>query len=748
MNILTEGITKGYIEFDADQKNITYLHPNKKYRYTNPEEHVRAITYLQLIFNYEYDPKRIDLEVTVPRRTPSDWADIVVFADDAHKTPHIVVECKKQDISDAEFLQAVEQGFGNANSLRARYLWVTSGRLNEYFNVAAFPPQERQANRIADLPKTGQVRLSKAKFYKSGVNEFGDPAFDIVPVLEHELVRIFQQAHDALWAGGKRNPAQAFDELDKLVFCKIWDEKALRKKGEPYAFQVFSGQPPEKLMERVHGLYQEGRRRDPEVFKEDIRLTPKELERVVGYLTPVNLMLTDLDSKGRAFETFMGSFFRGEFGQYFTPRPIVEFITDILPITNESLVLDPACGSGGFLLYILNRVRAEADRLAEEGYFPKGSRQQWDYWHDFAENNLYGIEINESIARTAKMNMIIHDDGHTNVIAYDGLENLEGVRNFARDNKSTGYRNFASDTIDAIATNPPFGATVKYSEHDYLEDYDLGTKSYDWIVTHLRSVKHDEARGSQKSEILFIEQCHRFLKPGGYLAMVIPDGILTNSSLQYVRDWIEEHFRIVAVVSMPQTAFTATGAGVKSSVIVLRKYDAATTAQIEAIKTDLQETLFKRDEYGPQIEKLEAEKKRVTQKGDAIIQELRAALRNHLQSLRDQGTLTPEEEQQLKRENRAKIKDHKATDEYKVWRKSVYDEYNEQIAAVKEALHEEYLQQARATLTNYPIFMAIAEDIGYDATGRPTGTNELETIGTELKRFIEAVQKGTDSFFA
>jgi type I restriction enzyme M protein len=143
------------------------------------------------------------------------------------------------------------------------------------------------------------------------------------------------------------------------------------------------------------------------------------LQTVVGYLAGTNLHETDLDSKGRAFETFMTGFFRGEFGQYFTPRKIVQFIVDALPINNDSVVLDTSCGSGGFLLHVLDKIRKQADE-----YHTKGTRPHWHYWHDFAECNLFGIEISEAIARTAKMNMIIHDDGHTNVIAFDGLEDV------------------------------------------------------------------------------------------------------------------------------------------------------------------------------------------------------------------------------------------------------------------------------------------------------------------------------------
>jgi type I restriction enzyme M protein len=168
------------------------------------------------------------------------------------------------------------------------------------------------------------------------------------------------------------------------------------------------------------------------------------------------------------------------------------------------------------------------------------------------------------------------------MIAFDGLEAIDTMR------EKTKNKGFKADTFNFIITNPPFGSKVKFAEKRYLENYALGKKGEDWIDVKLKGLSThvklsdsfengDEVgkdkrptRDQQTTEVLFIEQCHRFLKPGGYLAMVIPDSILTNSSMQYVRDWIEERWRIVAVVSLPQFAFAANGAGVKSSVLFLK----------------------------------------------------------------------------------------------------------------------------------------------------------------------------------
>lgn len=713
MNLIQQGIDKGLIKFDNERKYITYVHQNKRRNYSNPEEQVQTETFLKLVLVYGYDPERIEQFVSVKIGSDTREADIIVYNNDAHTSAHIVVECKKEDVSDLEFNQAIAQVFSYAatGTVRAKYFWVTSKIKDAYFEIPEKEPKKHLS--IPDVPQYGVSKLAKFKYAKGGGSVGGQKLFELEVVTEDELTRRFKQAHNSLWGGGELNPSEAFDELDKLIFCKIWDERKPRKKGEAYDFQIFSESTEDKtnkeLRERIRALYAEGRRKDPEVFKGDLRLNPEKLRTVVGYLESIHLGHTDIDSKGRAFETFMGSFFRGDFGQYFTPRPIVKFVVDALPITNAVLVLDTSCGSGGFLLHALDKVRRQADE-----YYGRDKVDHYNHWHNFAEKNLFGIEISEQIARTAKMNMIIHDDGHTNVITADGLLPIEDIKDeegnviqkgiFSR----TQNRGFAYDRFDFIITNPPFGSSIKQTEQAYMHQYGYALKGVDWLNPKSR----ETARDNQSTEILFIEQCHKFLTEGGYLAIVMPDGILTNSSLQYVRDGIEEKFRIVAVVSMPQTAFQATGAGVKSSVLFLKKHTAEMTWKIQKQKTGLQDSIKEKNNYLKQLQQSDKEKKQ-------HIKELKGF--DNPKGLEGK-TLTQSES-------------------YKEWKKEVNDDYKKKIDALKEVLGEQYLEQRQKTLDDYSIFMAIAEDIGYDATGKSTNNNELDFIGKELARFIEAIEK-------
>ena len=536
MENVEKGIKEKIIKLSDDKKRITYF-CKREYSttFTNPEEKVRASYFVELVLDKKYPKENIDIEVKVERRIPDDRADIVVYDKDGHD--YLIVECKKDGITDAEFKQAIEQAFGNANSKRAKYAIVVAGTTRTAFDVAGFTQREREKNVIADIPERyGQA--PKYKFIK------GDPDKDLKLVSRDDLIRVLDKAHDTVWQGGKLAPTTAFDEIAKLLFCKLQEEKerTVTKKGEPYKFQIGTHETPEEVFKRIDSIYQYAKVKDAEVFKEDIKLAPKVVYGVVEHLQSINFNKTDLDTKGVAFERFMEDFFKGKMGQFFTPREVIQFAVKMLKPEEDKLVLDPACGSGGFLLNAMDYVRELADKE-----FPDSPEEHFRMWHDFAKDKLYGIEINDQIARVCKMNMIIHDDGHTNVISTDSLRNVNEI--------SEIHQGFGKNKFDIILTNPPFGATVKSTEHDYLGKYKLG-----------------ESRKNQKTEILFIERCLEFLKAGtGKMAIVLPDGILTNSSLQYVRDFLMEHAQIEAVVSLPQIAFSHFGAGVKSSLVFVRK---------------------------------------------------------------------------------------------------------------------------------------------------------------------------------
>ena len=743
-DFLQIGQQKGYIELLNDGTTIRYIIPDKKYKFTDPEEQVRARFYVELIEHFQYSQNRIDLEVQVPRRTPSDLADIVVFQDDDKKEPFIVVECKKDGISEAEFDQAIEQAFGNCNSLGGYYTAVIAGSTRRSFDVKNYKPDERSENIIAD-PPIGYGKVQEWRFLK------GVPNSELTVIERSDLIRVLEKCHDTLWQGGKFAPTQAFDELAKILFIKIRDEKKARRDGEPYDFQIKTREKPKSVANRINALYQEAKAQDPEVFTENIEIDENRLFSVVNHLQGISLNQTDLDVKGVAFERFLGNFFKGEIGQFFTPREVVEFMVDMVTPHHENLILDPACGSGGFLLHAMDYIRKQAS-----DYYDEESREHYLHWHDFAEKRLFGIEVNDSIARVAKMNMIIHDDGHSNIISNDALVDFDNLYN--------QHREFEEEKFDVILTNPPFGAVIKQSELPYLENYELG-----------------KGNASQKTEILFLERCFDFLKSEtGKLAIILPDGILTNSSLQYVRDYIERHFQILAVVSLPQIAFSHYGAGVKTSILFLRKFSEEEYSRYQAAINQI----TKKNEavYVPQISALEDERKALIAKGsprqittietfrprfqeildniDTLNQKLDKAPTKKVQTLRafffPEMEPTPITEFELFDAQTARVELKKQTSElnalekeYKAafkaaaepeWENQIKAEYKEKIDAVKEEWADKNAADIRQWVrenANHPIFMAIAERIGYDATGRKDPVNDLKTIWDEYRKFTE-----------
>jgi type I restriction enzyme M protein len=596
---LEQAVADGHAKIVGEGKSqhIHYAAAAHSERWSDPEEKTRAEFWAELIYKYGYRPERIRFEVRVPRRTPNDRADLVVFEDrdEELKAPWFVFECKRADVSDAEFLQAIEQSCGNRASLGATYAGTVAGLTRRLLRFDKFPPGERDKNILTDIP----VRYGRPPEWRFYQNQVGR---DLAAIPREQLRAAIRKCHQTLWEGGRRSPIAAFGEFCKIIFVKHRDEKNRdRKDGEPYAFQRRDGESAEELAKRIYRLYEMEQEREPDVFTDRLNVDPGILAQCVEHLEGISLDRTELDTKGVAFEEFMGGFFKGDFGQYFTPRELIAFAVEMLDPGHRDVVLDPACGSGGFLLYVLDHIRREAARR-----YPlyrtnaRESRDHYGFWHDFAERNLFGLEINEELARVAKMNMIIHDDGHTNIVGHDALDFFQ--RPMSADGKPMGpNREYITDknhgirpgSFDLVLTNPPFGSVIKRTEkmEGYLEQFELrnylnksttGTEPDESELSERDSKRGTKAvkdRASIKTEILFLERVHSFLKPGtGRVAIVLPDGILTNSSLQGVRDWLLYRFQLLAVVSFPQFAFAHYDAGVKASIVFMRRLKEGETA--------------------------------------------------------------------------------------------------------------------------------------------------------------------------
>ena len=685
-DIIEKALEQGYLSFEGD--SIIY-HTKKlsKQNYTNPEEKVRAEVFARLIIEKEYPLSHIAIEVRVTRGSnkSNTRADIVVYKNAKHQKAFIAIELKKS--SQKDLREAKEQVLSYANFLGVDYAQVTNGKekITLYF-------KEDSNDLIDDIPPYGG-NAPLWKYLRDSKNN------NIAKITTDKLKALLQKIHNYLWNGGKRNPAEAFSEFSKIIFTKIMDEKIAEYdadyKLKHYEFQKNRDEDKFALEKRIKGLYQKYKEKDSNVFDNALILDADEIKFLVENLEGISLSETELDIKGKVFQKFFADFFKGIAGQYFTPLNIVRFMVECFDIRQDDLVLDPSCGSGGFLLQTLQYMQEKSKKL-------KKKEAQKRFWHSFAEKNLYGIEISGGISQTAKMNMIIHDDGHTNVITADGLDSFE---NFIRKNNK-----FQKNTFHFIFTNPPFGSSIPASK-PYFEDFSFA-KSEVHFIDKIIDKKSPKNLSAQKSEILFLERYFEFLKEGGIVACVLPDGILTNSSLQNVRDYLLERFYLLASFSLPQHTFSNYGAGVKSSILVLKKKDK------KAIKAFL--------------DKKEAIQNAITQKHKDEILSLRDELKaliaplqkelKALEKMQDKDLKTQEQIATLKE----KIANHRETYRYK-----------EEL--VRDKICTEVSEKLKQ-LESYEVFMAIIENIGFDATGKELckyEKSELHTIALSFREFYQ-----------
>ncbi|EOD4836018.1 N-6 DNA methylase [Campylobacter upsaliensis] len=685
-DMIEKALEQGYLSFDGD--SIIY-HTKKlsKQNYTNPEEKVRAEVFARLIIEKEYPLSHIAIEVRVTRGSnkSNTRADIVVYKNAKHQKAFIVIELKKS--SQKDLREAKEQALSYANFLKADYALATNGK-----EKIALYIKEDSNDLINDIPPYGG-NAPIWKYLRNSENS------DISKITTDELKALLEKIHNYLWNGGKRNPAEAFSEFSKIIFTKIMDEKIAEYdpdyKLENYEFQKNRDEDKFALEKRIKGLYQKYKEKDSNVFDNALILDADEIKFLVENLESISLSKTDLDIKGKVFQKFFADFFKGTAGQYFTPLNIVRFMVECFDLRQNDLVLDPSCGSGGFLLQTLQYMQEKSKKL-------DGEYNQKRFWHSFAEKNLYGIEISGGISQTAKMNMIIHDDGHTNVITADGLDSFE---NFIKKNNK-----FQKNTFNFIFTNPPFGSSIPASK-PYFEDFSFA-KSEVHFIDKIIDKKSPKDLSAQKSEVLFLERYFEFLKEGGIVACVLPDGILTNSSLQNVRDYLLERFYLLASFSLPQHTFSNYGAGVKSSILVLKKKDK------KAIKAFL--------------DKKEAIQNAITQKHKDEILSLRDELKalitplqkelKALEKMQDKDLKTQEQIATLKE----KIANHRETYRYK-----------EEL--VRDKICTEVSEKLKQ-LESYEVFMAIIENIGFDATGKELceyEKSELHTIALSFREFYQ-----------
>ena len=544
-----EAITRGIMSF-TDTRVTYHLHNERSYAWDDPEEWVRACSVAWLVVERGYPANRIKVEVTVPRRTPSDFADIVVYVDDTCREPYLVVENKSSGQSARNRTQALEQLFGNANSLRAPLGLYEEGNQSIFFDVANFPAQERNANRRGDRTSV-PMQYGQIPLYAHIAGQPGD----IEPVRASTLEARIRRAHSLIWAGGRRDPLTAFDEWSKLLFAKVIDER-MTPSGSPRRFQVGTNETTATVATRIHSLFRQAYRDDPSIFPEGTRinLTDSKVTEITRTLQNISFTRTDIDSVGKAFEQFFGSIFRGGLGQYFTMRQLARFVVAMLDITQDDYVLDPTAGSGGFLLEALLQVwhRVDANFQGQ----PEVAIQRLKL--DFALSHVFGIEIHDILGRICKINLLLHHDGHTNIESNRSC--LDSVFGNPRLNPPR-------ERFTCIVGNPPFGTEVEEGDEDKLGSNNLASFA---IASGL---------GKIASEQVIIERCIELLEPGGRFGLILPDGLLNNqgilSNCPQTRTFLARSGYILASISLPDYAFRKSGAQNKTSILFFKKFTKA-----------------------------------------------------------------------------------------------------------------------------------------------------------------------------
>ena len=471
-------------------------------------------------------------------------------------------------------------------------LW-SNGTVFSFFHKKTNSIGDAIFEELADFPGAGETL---ADLERSDKMTGRSPA-------NESLVRTFRACHDYIY-GNEGRQKDAFWQLLNLIFCKIYDEKRrdiCARKGESYRRYFWVGVTENNTEEgraavaqRIKKLFAEMKEslEFAEVFEgnEAIGLTDRGLGYVAAELARYSFLDATVDVKGLAYETIVGTTMKRERGQFFTPRNIVRAMVEMMDPEPDQRVLDPSCGSGGFLVMVLDHVRhkiakelypaLEGEWLREKYNSPDVNERVLAY----AQQYQFGIDFDPDLKRAARMNMVMAGDGHANIFHFNSLEypkgNFPDINTFnqavqdsvedAEDRAETDDQYFGTGLgcFDLIFSNPPFGAKIPINDREILAQFDLG---HTWKrLPNEQGWDKQTLASSQPPEILFIDRCYQFLKPGGRLAIVLPDGILGNPNTEYVRAWILRKFRLLASVDLPVEAFLPQ-VGVQASLLFLQK---------------------------------------------------------------------------------------------------------------------------------------------------------------------------------
>lgn len=758
-------------DLEVQEKDGKIYCPLKKaWHVSTPEERVRQYYIAILANKYGYSLEQMDQELKVnnsKRGQGKARADIVIWKSEQDKkdkkAAFIVVECKAENVKVR--VEDYYQGFNYASWAHAEFFVTTNEKETKYFNVdPAYLPQKLDevvaiptAKDVDDAARIEQIKNQTKLFTRD------------------EFTKTLRACHNIIRNNDKLSPEAAFDEISKLLFMKIRFERD-NKGMKVFTKQEYldAAQNHEKnvrpglkgtdlyALSYMQFLFRTTKEffKDDRLFddKDEINIRENSFIQILEKLETFNLSDTQDDVKGIAFEEFLGTTFRGELGQFFTPRTIVDFMTEILDPQEGEVICDPTCGSGGFLIKAFEYVREkiEADirskkdslRLSIEGNdydaLPEDKQVKISHsidkmqaalnteldtgiegsrMYQLSRNCIYGTDANPRMARTSKMNMIMHGDGHGGVHHHDGLLNVNGI---------------FEERFDVILTNPPFGQNVDrgqlISEADKFTDeemkkkykkkygaaYDEALKQVDDHIGESLLSLYDLGNTSTLTEVLFMERCLRLLKKGGRMGMVLPEGVLNNKNLQAVREYFEGKAKIILICSIPQDVFIAAGATVKPSLVFMRRFTNDEESEYANCKSEALAEVTAL--HQAEIDKLEA----TIAKADALTESLKDDLKKAQTKLKQakkdkKNTTSVETEITTIKKEQADNRLNKKTAEKEL--KELYKQIDEETKPVVKKKFD------------YDIPIAKIDDAGITTTGAASEGNQLPQLVDEYSAY-------------
>ena len=758
-------------DLEVQEKDGKIYCPLKKaWHISTPEERVRQYYIAILANKYGYSLKQMEQELKVnnsKRGQGKARADIVIWKNEQDKkdkkAAFIVVECKAENVKVR--VEDYYQGFNYASWAHADFFVTTNEKETKYFNIdPAYLPQKLDevvaiptAKDVDDAARIEQIKNQTKLFTRD------------------EFTKTLRACHNIIRNNDKLSPEAAFDEISKLLFMKIRFERD-NKGMKVFTKQEYldAAQNHEKnvrpglkgtdlyALSYMQFLFRTTKEffKDDRLFddKDEINIRENSFIQILEKLETFNLSDTQDDVKGIAFEEFLGTTFRGELGQFFTPRTIVDFMTEILDPQEGEVICDPTCGSGGFLIKAFEYVREkiEADirskkdslRLSIEGNdydaLPEDKQVKISHsidkmqaalnteldtgiegsrMYQLSRNCIYGTDANPRMARTSKMNMIMHGDGHGGVHHHDGLLNVNGI---------------FEERFDVILTNPPFGQNVDrgqlISEADKFTDeemkkkykkkygaaYDEALKQVDDHIGESLLSLYDLGNTSTLTEVLFMERCLRLLKKGGRMGMVLPEGVLNNKNLQTVREYFEGKAKIILICSIPQDVFIAAGATVKPSLVFMRRFTNDEESEYANCKSEALAEVTAL--HQAEIDKLEA----TIAKADALTESLKDDLKKAKTKLKQakkdkKNTTSVETEITTIKKEQADNRLNKKTAEKEL--KKLYKQIDEETKPVVKKKFD------------YDIPIAKIDDAGITTTGAASEGNQLPQLVDEYSDY-------------